>query len=46
VLESKVTPEQAVREYHGILAKKKLPPKRSLDDDLRITETVLEGYKK
>lgn len=46
VLESAVTPEQAVREYHAVLAKKKLAPKRSLEDDLKITEAVLEGYGK
>lgn len=46
VLESAITPEQAVREYHGILAKKKLASKLPLEKDLVITEAVLEGYKK
>jgi hypothetical protein len=46
VIEGAVTPEKAVREYHAALAKKKLKPKRSLADDLVITEAVLEGYKK
>ncbi len=44
VIESALTPEQAVKEYHGVLAKKKLKPKRSLQDDLKVTEKVLEGY--
>ena len=46
VLERKVTPAEAVKSYHATLAKKKLKPKRALDDDLKITEAVLEGYGK
>jgi hypothetical protein len=46
VLESAVTPEGAVRSYHATLAKKNLKPLRALDDDLRITEKVLEGHGK
>jgi hypothetical protein len=46
VLESKVTPAEAVKSYHATLAKKKLRPKRALEDDMKITEPVLEGYKK
>mgnify|MGYP000937359423 CR=1 FL=1 len=45
VIEGAVSPEKAVREYHAALAKKKLSPKRSLADDLLITEATLEGYK-
>jgi hypothetical protein len=46
VLESAVTPEEAVRSYHATLAKKNLKPLRALEDDLRITEKVLEGHGK
>ena len=46
VLEGKVKPADAVKNYHATLKKKGLKPKRSLDDDLRITESVLEGYGK
>ena len=44
--EGAITPEQAVREYHNILSKKKLASKLPLEKDLMITEAVLEGYKK
>lgn len=46
VIESAITPEEAVRAYHAELKKKKVKPKRPLADDLMITESVLEGYKK
>lgn len=46
VIESSVTPAEAVKAYHAALAKKKLKARRSLEDDLKITEAVLEGYKK
>jgi hypothetical protein len=46
VLESTVTPEEAVRSYHATLGKKNLKPMRALEDDLRITESVLEGHGK
>jgi hypothetical protein len=46
VIESKVTPAEAVRAYHGVLARKKLKPKRQLADDLMITEAALEGYRR
>ncbi|WP_421693501.1 hypothetical protein [Aestuariivirga sp.] len=46
VIESEVTAAEAVKSYHATLAKKGLKPKRSLEDDLKITEPVLEGYKK
>jgi hypothetical protein len=46
VLERKVTAAEAVKSYHATLAKKKLKPKRALDDDMKITEAVLEGYGK
>jgi hypothetical protein len=46
VIERAITPEEAVRQYHAILRKKNLKPVRSLEDDQKITESVLEGYKK
>ena len=46
VIESKLTPAEAVKSYHATLAKKKLKPKRALEDDLLVTEAALEGYKK
>ena len=46
VIESEVTAEQAVKHYHAILAKRGLKPKRKLEDDLKITEPALEGYRK
>lgn len=42
VLRSDVSPEQAVREYHQALHALGLRPRRRLDDDLAITEPVLE----
>jgi hypothetical protein len=46
VIERDVTPEEAVRQYHAILKKKNLRAVRALEDDLMITESVLEGYRK
>jgi hypothetical protein len=46
VIERILTPEEAVKAYHAVLAKKKLRPVRSLEDDQVITESVLEGFKK
>ena len=46
VIESKLTPAEAVKSYHATLAKKKLKPKRALEDDMKITEAALEGYGK
>ena len=45
VIAREVTPEEGVKVYHAILAKKKLRPMRSLEDDQKITDTVLEGYR-
>lgn len=44
VIERTLTPAEAVKKYHSILAQKKLNPARPLADDMRITEAVLEGY--
>jgi hypothetical protein len=46
VIERDITPEEAVKQYQAILAKKKLRPVRALEDDQKITESVLEGYRK
>jgi hypothetical protein len=46
VIERSITPEEAVKQYHAILKKKNLRSVRSLEDDLKITESVLEGYRK
>jgi hypothetical protein len=43
VLEGAVKPADAVRAYHGALARAKVKPKRSLADDSEITEPVLKG---
>jgi hypothetical protein len=43
VLERDVAPADAVKTYHAALAKQGVKPVRSLEDDLRITEQVLEG---
>jgi len=46
VLQGDITAADAVKSYHATLAKKNLAPKRSLSDDMAITESVLEGYGK
>jgi len=43
VIRRDVSPEEAVRAYHGALQKKGIRPARPLDDDLRITESVLRA---
>ena len=45
VIERDLTPEEAVKKYHSILAKKNLRAVRALEDDQKITESVLEDYK-
>jgi hypothetical protein len=46
VIERKLAPAEAVKSYHATLARKKLKPRRALEDDLMITEATLEGYRK
>ena len=46
VVEGDMTPQEAVKHYHDILKKKNLQPVRTLEDDQKITEPVLEGYGK
>jgi hypothetical protein len=43
VIEGKITPQQAVEQYHALLAKKKIASTRTLADDLKITDSVLIG---
>lgn len=43
VIEGKLTPEQAVEDYHAALAKKQIPSIRSLTADLKITDKILLG---
>ncbi|MDR3460554.1 MAG: hypothetical protein P4N60_24255 [Verrucomicrobiae bacterium] len=37
----KVSPEEAVRAYHGVLQAKGIKPHRSLDDDLKVTDQAM-----
>ncbi len=46
VLQRDITPAEATNAYHAALAKQNLAPKRSLQDDMAITEAVLEGAPK
>jgi DhnA family fructose-bisphosphate aldolase class Ia len=43
VIEGKLTPVQAVEQYHAALEKKKIPSIRPLSADLKITEKILLG---
>src|SRR5438093_7908972 len=38
ITDGKVNPEEAVRAYHGVLQGKGIPPHRSLDEDLKLTD--------
>jgi DhnA family fructose-bisphosphate aldolase class Ia len=42
VVARSVTPEEAVKAYHGALQKQKIKPMRSLADDLQLTELPLK----
>ncbi len=37
IVEGQISPEEAVRAYHGVLAQLKIRPHRSLEDDLQLT---------
>jgi hypothetical protein len=41
VTDGKVTPEEAVRAYHGVLQGKGLKPHRALEDDLKLTDQAM-----
>jgi hypothetical protein len=41
ITDGKVTPEEAVRAYHGVLQGKGLKPHRPLEDDLKLTDQAM-----
>lgn len=41
IVNGEISAEEAVKAYHGELQTKKIPPLRSLSDDLKITDTAL-----
>lgn len=41
ITDGKVTPEEAVRAYHGVLQSKSIKPHRSLDEDLKTTDQAM-----
>jgi hypothetical protein len=41
VTDGKVTPEEAVRAYHGVLQGKRIKPHRALDEDLKMTDQAM-----
>ena len=43
VVEGGATPSEAVKDYHGRLAAKDIPARRTLEDDLKATDATLEG---
>jgi hypothetical protein len=41
IVDREITPEEAVRAYHGVLARLKIKPLRSLEDDLTLQTGVM-----
>jgi len=41
IVDHEVSPEEAVRAYHGVLEKLKIKPQRSLDDDMQLQSGVM-----
>src|ERR1051325_8553274 len=41
ITEAKISPEEAVRAYHGVLRAKKIQPKLALEKDLELTEQMM-----
>ena len=41
IVEGRVSPEEAVRAYHGVLQAKGIKPRRSLEEDLRLTDPAM-----
>ncbi|MEO8427039.1 MAG: hypothetical protein ABI651_08005, partial [Verrucomicrobiota bacterium] len=41
ITDGKLTPEEAVRAYHGVLQGKGIKPHRPLDDDLKLTDQAM-----
>ena len=46
ITEGKISPEEAVRAYHGILQGLKVPPKRPLEEDLQLTDQSMSYDRK
>lgn len=43
IVDGEISPEEAVRAYHGVLQELKIPAKRSLDEDMQLQDPAL-GY--
>ena len=41
ITDGKLSPEEAVRAYHGVLQGKGIPPQRSLEEDLKLTDQAM-----
>jgi hypothetical protein len=41
ITDGRISPEEAVRAYHGILQSKNIKPTRSLEDDLKLTDQAM-----
>lgn len=41
ITDGKLSPEEAVRAYHGVLQGKGIKPQRALDDDLKLTDQAM-----
>ena len=41
ITDGKITPDEAVRAYHGVLQGKGIKPHRSLEEDLKLTDQVM-----
>jgi hypothetical protein len=41
ILEGRISPEEAVQAYHGVLQGKGIKPHRALEDDLKLTDSVM-----
>jgi hypothetical protein len=41
ITDGRITPEEAVRAYHGVLQAKGITPKLSLDQDLQLTDQAM-----
>ncbi len=41
IADGEISAKEAVKAYHGALQKRAIPPRRALDDDLKLTDTVL-----
>src|SRR5437762_9273732 len=38
ITDGRISPEEGVHAYHGILQAKRIPPRRALQDDLQLTD--------